>query len=408
MFILENPGTKIQKIINSFLDRIVRPKFTVAGRRLNSYMLWVYTGVIMGTTAIFTLSIKKGLSLEIIAEIMLLVSVFSLFLYKSTKIIGKTYAFLNWAKKGVYHYQILALIFTGLFLIIRHEPLLAYVDVLVIGLLVYQAFGRIGCLMAGCCHGRPHELGVIYGDKYASTGYPYFIARVRLFPIQLVEALWLFLLTLGALFNISGDYAWGENVAWYIIGYGLGRFFFEFWRGDPGRIYVWGLSEPQWTAFLLTLGVICLELSEVLPFHPWHMLVFLLQLSAVAKFYLSSSFKKSGRQLLLHPNHIFEILGMVNWLTKQSSLLFPTNEQNSNAVNIFTGITSLGLQISLNVQSGKLGTGFQYELSLAKGSLERKSAELLSKLIVRLNHDSSKFRLTEDDRKNYQLWIIQS
>jgi prolipoprotein diacylglyceryltransferase len=150
------------------------------------------------------------------------------------------------------------------------EPVLSYLDILVVGMLVYQAFGRIGCFMAGCCHGRPSAWGVRYGQKHAVTGYLYFVQGARLFPVQILEALWLFFLTAGAIAISVGGGTAGENIAWYVVGYGTGRFVFEFLRGDTGRIVVMGFSEPQWTALLASSVVVALELLGGLPFHWWH------------------------------------------------------------------------------------------------------------------------------------------
>jgi prolipoprotein diacylglyceryltransferase len=260
----------LQWLVNRVLDGLPRRRTVIAGRSWDSYFLWINTGVVIGTAVIFVLAAMRDLSLVIVAAIVAMVAALSLSLFRSKKLPGSGRAWRKWAVRGVYHFQILALIFIVAFLRITGQPVLAYLDILVVGMLVYQAFGRIGCFMAGCCHGRPHAWGVRYGARHAETGYVFFQRGDRLFPIQLFESLWLFMLAGVAIANLVREAAPGENISWYVVGYGIGRFTFEFARGDL-RPYRWfGFSEPQWTALLLTIIVCGVERAGVLPFHVWH------------------------------------------------------------------------------------------------------------------------------------------
>ncbi len=263
------------------MDAAAKREITCFGRTWNSYFVWIYSGVVVGTGVLFALASTAPVSISVLATIVGLVAMLSFALFKSTKLLRRSYSLLNWAKKGVYHFQIVALIFTVALLLLLREPVFAYLDILVVALLVYQAFGRVGCFMAGCCHGRPSGWGVRYGSRHAATGYFYFVRGVRLFPVQLVEATWLFMLAGLAIATHILHHAPGENVALYIVGYGAGRFSFEFLRGDPGRYFVYAFSEPQLTAVLLTAAVIALELIGVLPFGWWHVVVLLIMIAGM-------------------------------------------------------------------------------------------------------------------------------
>jgi prolipoprotein diacylglyceryltransferase len=254
---------------NAFLDGVVRRRTVVAGRTVDSYGMWVAMGVVAGTAVIFGLTAEEGLSLGMTAAIVGMVAALSLALFKSTRLLRRPHPVLLWAKRGVYHFQIVALICTIALLEAAGRPVLPYLDVLAIGMMVYQLFGRIGCLMAGCCHGRPYPWGVRYGREHAATGYVYFVQGVRLFPVQLLEALWLLALALGALAILLGDQRAGAVVPFYIVGYGVGRFALEFARGDMRRVVIRGLSEPQWTALALIAAVMILQLGGVLPGAWW-------------------------------------------------------------------------------------------------------------------------------------------
>lgn len=279
------------------LDRLVRREVVLAGRPWDTYMLSVSSGVVVGTAVVFALAFRSSVSVPVVALLVVLVAAFSLSLFKSTRILGRSHPLLAWAKKGVYHFQIGALILTIAVLELLREPVLPYLDVLVAGMIVYQVFGRLGCFMAGCCHGRPSSWGVRYGNKHAETGYLFFVQGVRLFPIQLVEALWLSVLAAGAIAIVAGDGEPGEAVSWYIVGYGAGRFAFEFFRGDTGRIMWRGFSEPQWTAMLLTALVTALGIAGVLPFHWWYVAVLVLMLCVVAALMVEGRPRRSALQL---------------------------------------------------------------------------------------------------------------
>ena len=62
-----------------------------------------------------------------------------------------------------YHHQLAVLTTTSTVLWVRHWPLLPYLDLVGTGLMAFTIFGRLGCLLVGCCHGRPARCGVIYG-----------------------------------------------------------------------------------------------------------------------------------------------------------------------------------------------------------------------------------------------------
>jgi hypothetical protein len=50
----------------------------------------------------------------------------------------------------------------------------------------------------------------------------------------------------------------------------VGRFYFEFLRGDSERPYYFGFSEAQWTSLAIVCVAIAVEMRGFLPFHLWH------------------------------------------------------------------------------------------------------------------------------------------
>ncbi|HEX8693772.1 MAG TPA: prolipoprotein diacylglyceryl transferase family protein [Longimicrobium sp.] len=125
-------------------------------------------------------------------------------------------------------------------------PVLAYLDVVGPALAFFLAGGRTGCLLVGCCHGRPSSLGIVYGEEAARDGFPRHLVGVRLFPVQALEAAGLVLIGATGLAALPFA-AEGHVFAWFLAGYAVLRFGTEALRGDR-RPHLLGMSVPRWMA----------------------------------------------------------------------------------------------------------------------------------------------------------------
>jgi phosphatidylglycerol---prolipoprotein diacylglyceryl transferase len=104
-----------------------------------------------------------------------------------------------------------------------------------------HAFGRLGCLCAGCCYGALHDgaLALHYPE-----GSPAFGGGIGRYPIPLIESgiefmlfLWLMNLRLKKRFH-------GQVMLHYVIFYPFARFILEMFRGDAVRGYISRLETP--------------------------------------------------------------------------------------------------------------------------------------------------------------------
>lgn len=113
-----------------------------------------------------------------------------------------------------------------------------------------HAFGRIGCLMAGCCHGA--ETSAWYGTfQYIEIEQRIYAWR-NVVPIQLFEAIFLFILALILL--ISFWKGKGFQFPLYLAGYGTWRFIIEFFRTDDrGASFIKFLTPSQFTAIIMIM-----------------------------------------------------------------------------------------------------------------------------------------------------------
>ncbi len=121
---------------------------------------------------------------------------------------------------------------------------LTVTDIAACSIAVAHALGRIGCLMAGCCHGKVTDAW--YGIRMAYSGQ-------RVVPTQLFEAIYLLLLF--ALLVWCFRRAKGYNLPIYMIAYGIWRFVLEYMRDDErGKTFISFLTPSQLTAVLMILG----------------------------------------------------------------------------------------------------------------------------------------------------------
>jgi phosphatidylglycerol:prolipoprotein diacylglycerol transferase len=117
-----------------------------------------------------------------------------------------------------------------------------------------QAIGRVGCFAAGCDYGSPTDLpwAVTFTNEYAHqvVGVP---LNVSLHPYQLYESLSTFGLCVVLYWLFQKRKFYGQTFCQYLIGYGIIRFFLEFFRGDLDRGFLFNglLSTSQFISLLI-------------------------------------------------------------------------------------------------------------------------------------------------------------
>jgi hypothetical protein len=300
-----------------------------------------------------------------------------------------------------YRHKIAVLFVVTLALWLLRQPILPYLDVMILVVGLFLACGRMGCFMVGCCHGRPSRWGVCYREEHAASGFTPCFVGVRLFPIQLVESLWcLIIVTVGSAFVLIGS-APGEVLAWYVVTYSGGRFFFEFMRGDHEHSYPLGFSKPQWTSLVIILALVAVELSGVLKFHLWHMGVIVSILLVMIVLILERHFERTNKHQLPEPRHLKEIAEAVNQVSKISAV----SEQNSTTKDIHIDCTSFGIQISASKIKDATGDIEHYAFSSQNGNMSEDDITTLAGLIIKLKHPSGRNELIKGNLGVFHLLI---
>jgi len=124
-------------------------------------------------------------------------------------------------------------------------------DVMAITTCLVHIFGRLGCFLAGCCHGRPTDsvIGITFTDAacYADP------LNTPLFPTQLMEAGYILVIMTLLLFLRERRKFYGQLFLLYIMFYAVGRSILEIYRGDAARGFVIKnyLSHSQLIAIIL-------------------------------------------------------------------------------------------------------------------------------------------------------------
>lgn len=231
------------------LDRFVAGQQAPFGSDAPPYLAFGVAGIACGVAALTALLIAKHVALAWV--LIVLVSALTVFvlagLLRQTALNGESHALLP---------DVLVVLATvaGLAALVG-DPVLVLLDATTVGLGAFLVFGRLGCLVAGCCHGRPATFGVVYDHgKHADNP----LTGVRLFPLQLIEACWIAVVTLvTAAIAVSAAPA-GNAVEFWLLAYGSGRFALDLVRGDRHRL-LGPLTEAQVIIVVLVAAVIAYD-----------------------------------------------------------------------------------------------------------------------------------------------------
>ncbi len=118
-----------------------------------------------------------------------------------------------------------------------------------------HAIGRLGCFFAGCCYG--YETGLPWGVIFSN---PQSLAPlgIRIHPTQVYASLGNAVIFVILHRRLGKKLFDGEVFLWYMIGYGMLRFFNEFLRADPRGPVVLMLTGMQHMSLAIGLTGLCL------------------------------------------------------------------------------------------------------------------------------------------------------
>jgi phosphatidylglycerol:prolipoprotein diacylglycerol transferase len=154
---------------------------------------------------------------------------------------------------GVFYGGLILAVAVAFWYIAKHRlPFWTTCDVFAPGIALGHVTGRLGCLAAGCCYGRPTDVpwSIVFTNPLAAAnvGTP---LGVPLHPTQIYEAgAELLILILLLTTEKKGRQFAGRTFWTYILLYAITRYAIEMYRGDP-RGEVLGFSTSQFISLVL-------------------------------------------------------------------------------------------------------------------------------------------------------------
>ena len=154
---------------------------------------------------------------------------------------------------GVFYGGLLLAVAVAFWYIAKHRmPFWTTCDVFAPGIALGHVTGRLGCLAAGCCYGRPTDVpwAITFTNPLAAAnvGTP---LVVPLHPTQLYEAGIELVILIALLATERRGKQFAGRTFWaYIFLYAVSRYVIELYRGDP-RGEVLGFSTSQFISLIL-------------------------------------------------------------------------------------------------------------------------------------------------------------
>ena len=154
----------------------------------------------------------------------------------------------------------------GIFIVSRKKKknFFEFTDLIAPCFCVAHAFGRIGCLLVGCCYGVQVGESAQFGlfTYQGACAVRYLDGAMRL-PVPLFETIFLLVLCCVLILIFRKEKHLGVTTGWYLVLYAVWRFIIEMMRGDAERGKFGPLYTSQWISFaLLAAGVVILVLSR--------------------------------------------------------------------------------------------------------------------------------------------------
>ena len=233
--------------------------FKFYGLEIHTYGFFIAIGFMLSLFLAQKLAIKEGFSKNTIVDYAFFMLIFAIIGARIFYVIIEYKYYIKYPfdifkiwEGGLVYYG--GFIFAVLSIFIYHykrfknTSFLKITDIFATVLPLAQAIGRIGCLSAGCCYGKPCKLP--WAIKFTN---PDSLAPLNryLHPTEIyhsISNLTIFLILM-FMFNKKRKFN-GQITCLYGIFYSIGRFIIEFFRGDP-RGYVWIFSTSQFISIIV-------------------------------------------------------------------------------------------------------------------------------------------------------------
>jgi protein-S-isoprenylcysteine O-methyltransferase Ste14 len=244
---------KIWDIIRGAAEEIANSwKEIYIGRlRLINHGLWAALGVFLGIVIVYTLTgLQNSPSILISAFMGIIGAALWAQLVEGSNVLLRPYGYYG-GVIGIFAGTIIS----GLFFHRTEQTLAAFA----VAGPVIQSFGRLRCLVQGCCHGKPADelTGIRYNDPHSRVTRLSEYSGKYIHPTPVYSILWNIIIFFILVRLFFTDFDVNVISGTYLILTGLGRFVEESLRGEPQTKIIGGLRLYQWIAIAtVTIGAV--------------------------------------------------------------------------------------------------------------------------------------------------------
>ena len=232
---------------------------------LHTYGFLIAIGFLTGIYTVRKLAAKSGMNPDLVSDLAFWLLMWGFLGARILFVITRIHEFIDHPEDIVKVWEGGLVFFGGLiaatayaFFYFKKHKLSPWrmIDILSPGLVVAHAFGRMGCLAAGCCYGRPTD--VPWGIKLESDLVDEAMRGIPVHPTQLYESSSLFILYFGMLYIFKHKKFDGQVGLTYFMLYPIIRSIIEIYRGDTIRGFVIDgiLSTSQFISILVFAGAL--------------------------------------------------------------------------------------------------------------------------------------------------------
>ncbi len=215
--------------------------FKIGPITIYTYGVMVALGIFFGSLILVRLSEKEGIKREDVIDtafwsvIAGVIGARLFFFLYNPEYLNPWYRVLFiWQGGLVWYGGVLFGALTAIYFIRKRKiPIWKFADIVSIALSVGLGFGRIGCTMAGCCYGKECHapFALVFKDPHSAAP-----LGIPLCPTQPISSAANFLIALILYLIYRRRKVPGEVFGFYLIFYGIFRFFIEFLRATPKEV----------------------------------------------------------------------------------------------------------------------------------------------------------------------------
>lgn len=243
--------------------------FSIGPITVHSYGLMIAIGIIFAFSTAMYRAKRKGLDSEFVFDVGFYAMIVGListrllyYIVELPQIIKNPSILWDFNTGYVVYGGIIGGVLTGLIYCKKKKKnFMDYFDLIMPSIVLAQAFGRIGCFLAGCCYGKETDsaFGIVFHDSLLAPN------GVKLIPTQLISSAGDFLIYFILILFAKRSKKRGQVGAMYLILYSIGRFFVEFLRDDyRGSIGI--LSTSQFISIgIIIIGLVLFFLAKPRP-----------------------------------------------------------------------------------------------------------------------------------------------